>query len=48
MKDVKTTYQHAFQWAERERVKLGCRAAPANIVGSGYPDEFYLKEVNAL
>lgn len=38
MKNFKTTtYQHAFEWAEAERARLGCEAKPVNIVGPEYP-----------
>ncbi len=35
MKNVKD-YQHAFEWAEAERKRLGCNAEPVNIIGPDY------------
>ena len=35
--NIKTNYQHAYEWAEKERVRLECRAAPVNIAGPEYP-----------
>ena len=45
MKNVKD-YQHAFEWAEAERKRLGCNAEPINIIGPDYTpppdnDKFY-------